>query len=134
MILAKTAVDQFVYSSLFTVPLICASFTCRTLGYRFGATRRLLGVGWYAREVVPVLVVNWAYWWPMGLLMYMLPPSMTFVYGAIGSAASATLLTAIAAQDAVDNVAAVVARDGEQSRSDWSKRERSFTSSRRDGR
>ena len=96
IVVAKTAIDMLVYSPLFSVPFICFSFTLRDRGYRPGVAARELGVGWYLRDVVPVLVVNMAYWWPMGLLMYTLPAKMTFVYGAIGSAASATLLTAIA--------------------------------------
>lgn len=96
IVLAKTAVDQFVFSAMLSVPLIVGTFTLRKHGYRPGPASRELGGAWYLREVVPVLLVNWAYWWPMGLLMYTLPPKMTFVYGAIGAAASVTLLTAIA--------------------------------------
>ena len=103
VIVAKTAVDQFAYSTLFTVPLICFSFTVRKQAYRIGPAMRAFGWRWYLSEAVPVLIVNWAYWWPMGLLMYTLPPKMTFVYGVIGSAASATLLTAIASQTAKED-------------------------------
>lgn len=102
-ILAKTAVDQFGYSTLFTVPLICFGFTLRAHAYRLGAAARQVDGGWYLREAMPVLIVNWAYWWPMGLLMYTLPPTMTFVYGCLASAASATLLTAIASQSAKED-------------------------------
>jgi hypothetical protein len=95
-VLTKVCIDQFFYSTLFAVPAITLSFNWRNRGYRIVPALRDLNGGWFMREVVPVLLVNWAYWFPMGTLMYTLPTKLTFIYGVIGNAASATLLTAIA--------------------------------------
>lgn len=109
VVFAKTAIDMMLWSPLFSVPLICFTFTLRKHGYRFAPAFAELGVGWYLRDVVPLLVVNMAYWWPMGLLMYSLPAKMTFVYGVIGSAASSTLMTAIAGSGKPGELEAAVA-------------------------
>lgn len=96
IVLTKVCIDQFLYSTIAAVPAITLSFHWRNHGYRIGEALRDLDRGWFLREVVPVLLVNWAYWIPMGTLMYTLPTKLTFIYGVIGNAASATLLTAIA--------------------------------------
>lgn len=95
-VLAKVCVDQFGYSTFFAVPAIALSFNWRRRQYKVAPTLRDLDRAWYLREAVPVLLVNWAYWIPMGALMYTLPTKLTFIYGVIGNAASATLLCAIA--------------------------------------
>ena len=100
IVLTKTAIDQFLYSAGYSVPLICWTFTLRKYDYAIRPALRELGVSWYLTDALLGLIVNWAYWWPMGLLMYTLPPTLTFVYGAIASAASATLITAIASEKA----------------------------------
>lgn len=95
-VLGKVLLDQLLYTPIIGVPLIAISYTLRSESYRpLLAVRRLNGP-WYAREVLPVLVTCWAYWFPMTSLMYTLPPRLTFVYGMVASAASATLLTAVA--------------------------------------
>lgn len=96
IVLAKVCIDQFGYSTFIAVPVIALSFNWRRRHYRVAPTMADLKNNWYLREVVPVLLVNWAYWIPMGTLMYTLPTKLTFIYGVIGNAASATLLTAIA--------------------------------------
>lgn len=100
-VLAKVSIDQFLYSTIFAVPAIAFSFTWRNRGYRLGAALRDVDSNWFLREVIPVLLVNWTYWIPMGTLMYTLPTKLTFIYGVIGNAASATLLTAIAGRKQV---------------------------------
>jgi hypothetical protein len=96
---AKVAIDQALYTTLVGVPLIAASYTLRKVGYRPFAALRQLNADWYARDVMPVLVVCWAYWLPMTSLMYTLPPNLTFVYGLVASAASSVLLVAVAGRN-----------------------------------
>lgn len=110
VVILKTAIDQFVWSPLVSLPIIVFSFTLRKHGYRVIAAARELGVAWYLREVVPTLVINLAYWVPMGLLMYTLPPTLVFVYSAMASAASATLITAIASSGKPRELDAAVAQ------------------------
>jgi hypothetical protein len=95
---AKVLVDQLIYTPIIGVPIISWSYSLRAQSYRPLPALREITPVWYEREVMPVLVVCWAYWFPMCSLMYTLPTSLTFVYGMIANAAAATLLTAIAAR------------------------------------
>jgi hypothetical protein len=95
---AKVLIDQLVYTTLIGVPIIPLSYALRANRYRPLPALRQITPAWYEREVMPVLVVCWAYWFPMCSLMYTLPTSLTFVYGMIANAAAATLLVAIAAR------------------------------------
>lgn len=96
---SKVLIDQFLYSPLIGVPLIALSYTLRSSGYRPLAALRRINFRWYEHEVLPVLVTCWAYWFPMTSLMYTLPPTLTFVYGLVASAASSTLLVAVAGRN-----------------------------------
>ena len=107
VIVAKLTTDLVLYSPLVALPLFAFAFTLRAHGYRPRPALRRLGVEWYLREVGPILPVNFAFWIPMATLMYTLPASMTFVFSAIASAASATLLTAIASRDAALDAAGI---------------------------
>jgi hypothetical protein len=95
-VVGKVLIDQFLYTTLIGVPLISLSYTLRKVRYHPLIAARHLNVRWYEREVLPVLVTCWAYWLPMTILMYTLPATLTFVYGMVASAASSTLLTAVA--------------------------------------
>ena len=99
----KMAIDQGLYSVFISVPLIAFSYTLRRHGYRLLASLREIDWKWCIEEVLPILVVSWCYWTPMCLLMYTLPPRITFIFGMIGSAACATLLTAVAGRARPDS-------------------------------
>lgn len=95
----KVLIDQLGYTPFFAVPLISFSYTLRSNNYQIGKTLRAIDRGWYGREVLPVLIVCWAYWVPMVTLAYVLPVKLTLLYGLVASAASAILLTAIAGRE-----------------------------------
>jgi hypothetical protein len=97
-ILSKVAVDQFLFTPLLSLPTIALGYTWRDAGFRAAAVPGQLGVRWYLARIVPMLLTCWAYWIPMGLLMYALPAKLTFVYNAFASAASAILITGVAAR------------------------------------
>jgi hypothetical protein len=90
---AKVFIDQLLFSTLVGLPLLAIGFTLWESGLSF---YKQLGIDWYVRRVVTLLLPCWAYWFPMCFLMYALPGSLTFTFGAIASAASATVLTATA--------------------------------------
>ena len=92
----KVLIDQLIYTPIIGVPLISVSYTLRKLSYRPLLAAQHINAAWYLREVPPVLVTCWAYWFPMTILMYTLPATLTFAYGMAASAASSTLLTAVA--------------------------------------
>jgi hypothetical protein len=93
----KTAIDQFLFSAFLTLPTIAFLFNLREDGFRVPVTASRLGVGWYARRVVPLAFMCWSYWIPMCLVMYVLPASLTFVFAMFAQAAYALLLTFVAA-------------------------------------
>jgi len=96
VVAAKVAIDQAIYSPLVGVTWLAFCFTFERVGYSITRLRAVLKDSWYRREVAPMLVVCWAYWLPMTSLMYSLPTSLTFVFGAIASSASAILMVAVA--------------------------------------
>ena len=97
-ILAKVSIDQFLWTPLLGAGFISLAYTFREHRYRPIDTLRSLGVAWYISRVGTLLLPCWAYWVPMTCLMYALPTSLTFVFGAFATAAAATVLIAIAAR------------------------------------
>lgn len=99
VVVGKVLIDQFIFTPFISLPFMALVFTFQRLRYRPIATIRALGLGWYRREVGPLLVVCWAYWIPMCTLMFALPVGLTFLFGMCASAASATILVAVARRD-----------------------------------
>lgn len=96
IVLTKVLIDQFAFTPLLGSVMIPLAYTWRSTRYCLRTTARQLGRRWYLTRVVPVLLPCWAYWIPMTCLMYSLPASLQFAFGAVGSAASATIMTAAA--------------------------------------
>jgi hypothetical protein len=97
-IIAKVAIDQFVYTPLLSVTTIALAYTLREYRYSLRRTIGVLGRRWYISRVVILLLPCWAYWIPMTSLMYSLPSGLTFVFGALASAAASLLLTSVAGE------------------------------------
>jgi hypothetical protein len=95
---AKVAIDQFVYTPLLSATTIALAYTWREYRYSIRRTLGVLGRRWYLRRVVILLLPCWAYWIPMTSLMYSLPAGLTFVFGALASAAASLLLTSVAGE------------------------------------
>ena len=98
IIMAKVLTDQFIYSPIFGVGTIATGYALRRERYHVFRLLRRMNGRWYMRTIAPLLPPCWAYWFPMTALMYSLPTNLTFVYGACASAASATLLVAVASR------------------------------------
>jgi len=73
VILAKAAVDQFVYSFLFAVPFVALATHWKNSGYRAASLADCRTVAFATGQVIPLLVTNWCFWWPVALLIYALP-------------------------------------------------------------
>ena len=95
--LIKMSIDQFIYSPIWTLPMFAMIFTLRRHGWNIGDVRRELGVEWYIRRVVSLLIICWCYWIPMCLLMYSMPKELTFVFSMCAQAAWGLLLLFAAA-------------------------------------
>jgi len=95
IIAAKVLIDEFIYTPIIGVSIIAIAYAWRRYHYSAARVLREINARWYLVTVAPLLLPAWAYWIPMTTLMYALPPSLTFVYGAIASAAIALLLITI---------------------------------------
>ena len=98
IVLTKVLLDQLVFTPLVGAVYLPLAFTFRRNRFSVLRTTRELSFGWYLREVVPIIVPIWAYWFPMCVLMYALPAGLTFIFGVCGSAASATIMVAVASR------------------------------------
>lgn len=99
-IATKIAVDQFVFTPFLSLIMLALAYTLREHRYGFMRTLGLLGPHWYVTRVIILLLPCWAFWIPMTSLMYALPPSLTFVFGAIASAAASLVLNSVAGESA----------------------------------
>jgi hypothetical protein len=97
-VMKKITLDQFIFSPFLSLILIALAYTLRQYRYSFTRTLAALGPHWYVTRVIILLLPCWAFWIPMTSLMYALPPSLTFVFGAMASGASSIVLNAVAGE------------------------------------
>lgn len=76
----KIALDMGVYCPALAIPQTVLAYGLKDAGFswaRYRESRGIQGAGgigaWYRREVVPVLVSNWAVWVPAVCVIYLLP-------------------------------------------------------------
>ncbi len=103
-IATKVAIDQFVFTPLLGIVTIAFAYTFRQYRYNLLRTLGVLGPHWYVTRVVILLLPCWAFWIPMTSLMYALPSSLTFIFGAIASAAASLVLNSVASESAKSSV------------------------------
>jgi hypothetical protein len=96
-VVGKVFMDMFGYTLVIGLPLVALGYTLRDAGYRPRMFFESLRDRWYARRVVPMVPVCWAYWFPICGLLYSLPGNLQLVFGTCAGAASSILLTAGAA-------------------------------------
>lgn len=73
-ILQKTVLDQLVYCPVLAIPGTWFAYTWIENGFDRGViVRRFRPSGWYAREVLPILLSNAVVWIPAVALIYLLP-------------------------------------------------------------
>lgn len=76
-ILQKTLFDQFVYCPLLAVPGMWIGYQWIEHHFDFRPVwARLAPRGWYARELLPILIANFGVWAPTCALLYALPTSL----------------------------------------------------------
>ena len=99
IVASKLAIDQFVYTPTFGVGFVAILYAFRLDNYSVRVLLRQVSVRWYVRTVGPMLPPCWAYWIPMGTLLYILPVSLQFVFGAIGTSAANLIFIAVASRE-----------------------------------
>jgi len=78
---AKVLTDQFVYTVFFANPYQTLLYVFKDCGFRMTAFANRLQPfrHFYAREMLAVLVTNWAFWIPTTAILYCLPSDLQFV-------------------------------------------------------
>lgn len=69
----KVLFDQFVFSTLLSVPILALVHAWKERDYHWSEVRPLMRKGWYQRLVLPTLIMNWAIWIPSLLVIYSMP-------------------------------------------------------------
>ncbi len=80
VVLVKMLVDQFIYSLFLAVPLAAVAFAWQAAGFRWKPLREDLANGFIFRKIVPVLIPNIAFWFPMVACIYSLPADLQYVF------------------------------------------------------
>lgn len=75
-VLAKTAVDQLIYSPLWAVPEIALAFEWKEAGFSWRATRRRLDRDFFATRLPAAMVGNAMVWLPAVIAIYFLPTAL----------------------------------------------------------
>jgi hypothetical protein len=76
-VVTKTLFDQFVFTPIWLV-LVVWLYLWRQRGFSFVATLPALRSGFYRTRVLPLLIPNWCFWFPMVAIIYALPSSLQF--------------------------------------------------------
>ncbi len=72
-VLAKTAVDQFIYLPLWGAPTMVLAYLWLDKNFDWRRTLSSVDAGWYKKLVLPVMAVNWIIWIPAVTIIYSLP-------------------------------------------------------------
>jgi len=75
-VLLKVAFDQLLYAPIWALPSTVFCIALPDAGYSVPRLYRQIGDHWYARWIVPVLLVNWCVWGPAVVVIYCLPLSL----------------------------------------------------------
>jgi predicted ABC-type sugar transport system permease subunit len=72
-VVPKVIVDQFLFSPLFSNPVMVGYFALCAGGFRREAWREVLQTGFYVEKVTPVMVAGWMIWIPGVSVVYSMP-------------------------------------------------------------
>ncbi|MBS1712077.1 MAG: hypothetical protein JSS71_10165 [Armatimonadetes bacterium] len=75
---AKVAIDMLVFSPFLSIPLATAMLYWWRHRAEPGLTKRILSPGFYAGQVLPGVVLCWAFWTPVLTAVYSLPLPLQF--------------------------------------------------------
>jgi len=83
----KVAFDMLVFSPFLSMPFATGMFIWRRSGYKLAAWKNVLLPESYSKNVVPTLVLCWAFWAPVLACVYCLPEKLQFVVAILCEAA-----------------------------------------------
>lgn len=96
-IVAKVLTDQFIWTVLFANPYQTFTYVFKDCGFKPAVFRQRITPFkvFYLREVLAVLITNWAFWIPTAAILYSLPIDLQFVISRLAIIIWILLLTAI---------------------------------------
>ncbi|MCS7034368.1 MAG: hypothetical protein NZ561_10325, partial [Phycisphaerae bacterium] len=103
-VVAKTLIDQFVFTPTFGTAIAAVYFPLRKSGWDFQRVLRGFGWGWYVRTVLPILLPAWVFWIPAVAMIYSLPPLLQMPFSLCVTAAWSLLLIVIARRERSEQV------------------------------
>lgn len=101
-IIAKVLFDQFVYTVFFANPYQTFLYVYRDCDYSPSRFKRRITPfsRFYTKEVLAVLITNWAFWIPMTAILYSLPLDIQFVVSRMAIVIWVLLLTSLTLRNA----------------------------------
>ena len=92
----KTTFDMAIFSPILSIPSAVVLFEWRKAGF---SSKELIGSltpRFYEQKIVPALIPCWAFWIPMLMCVYALPPNLQFPFAQLGEASWCILFIFIA--------------------------------------
>lgn len=96
-LIIKMLVDMAIVAPLVFVPYMMALFEGRRAGFRAGLS--VWTWNGYRDKVLPALLPNWAFWIPVVLCVYAMPPNLQFPFSTLAEAAWSIVFVFIATRE-----------------------------------
>ena len=80
VVVIKVLVDQFIYTAFIAVPFAASVFAWQAGGFRLAPLLAEWRNGFVERRILPVLLPNWTFWFPMVFCIYALPGDLQYIF------------------------------------------------------
>lgn len=87
VVITKTLIDQLVFSPLLSIPTATILFRWRYHGFQRDTFARELRDRFYLMQIVPGVLMCWAFWVPVLCCLYTLPTLLQFPFSLLAEAA-----------------------------------------------
>lgn len=77
-VVKKVLCDQFGYTVFFAVPFLTVAMHWQDGGFSFRELKARMSGSFWLDDLLPVLIVNWAVWFPTVAIVYSLPLALQF--------------------------------------------------------
>ena len=114
VVVPKVLVDQFVFTVFWATPYQALMTRWQALRYSGAKLWRELGWSFVLERIVPILLVNWIFWFPSMALIYSLPLMLQPALFVFGTACWGLLMPTVARQEREGLVAAAPILSGSE--------------------
>ncbi len=104
VVITKTLIDQLVFSPLLSIPTATILFRWRFHEFQREAFARELRDRFYLNQIVPGVLMCWAFWVPVLCCLYTLPTLLQFPFSLLAEAAWSILFVFMTQQNSADVV------------------------------